>query len=106
MWNLRSKTDEHRRRKANTKTGRGTKHKRILNIENKLGVAGGVVGRGDWLNGQEALRKTLVEIITGCYMLEMNHWILLLKSLLHYMLTNLDVNFKNLLRISKVMAEY
>ena len=54
--------------KNNIKTGRGTKHNRLLNTENKLRVAGGVVGGGDWLNGQEALRKTLVEIITGCYM--------------------------------------
>ena len=46
MWNLRYKTDEHRRRKANTKTGRGTKHKRLLNAENKLRIAGGAMGKG------------------------------------------------------------
>ena len=43
-------------------------------MENKLRVDGGVVGGGDGLNGSEALRN------------------LLLKSLLHEMLTNLDVN--------------
>ena len=32
--------------KNNTKTGRGTKHERLLNMENKLRVAGGVVGGG------------------------------------------------------------
>ena len=32
--------------KNNIKTGRGTKQKRLLNTENKLRVAGGVVGLG------------------------------------------------------------
>ena len=51
MWNLRYKTDEHweMEEKNNTKTGRGTKHKRLLNIENKLRIAGGVVGRGGYI---------------------------------------------------------
>ena len=43
-------------------------------MENKQRVTGGVVAGGDGLNGEGALRN------------------LLLKSLLHYMLTNLDVN--------------
>ena len=30
--------------KNNIKTGRGTKHKRLLNVENKQKVAGGAVG--------------------------------------------------------------
>ena len=53
MRTLRYKTDEHEGREAhmgraanNIKTGRGTKHKRLLNMENKQRVAGGVVGRG------------------------------------------------------------
>ena len=46
MWNLRYKTDEHKRREAKIKTRRGTKHKRLLNTENKLRVAGGDVGGG------------------------------------------------------------
>ena len=40
---LRYKTDEHKGSKNNIKTGRGTKHKRLLNMENKLRVTGGVV---------------------------------------------------------------
>ena len=32
--------------KNNVKTGRGTKHKRLLNMENKQKATGGVVGRG------------------------------------------------------------
>ena len=32
--------------KNNIKTGRGTKQKRLLNMENKQWVAGGVVGGG------------------------------------------------------------
>ena len=64
---------------------------RLLNIGNKLRLARGV-GVGRWLNGQGALKKTLVGMSTGCYMQGMNHWILLLKSLLHSMLTNLDAS--------------
>ena len=46
MRTLRDKTDEHtgRETKNNIKTGRGTKQKRLINIENKLRVNGGVVG--------------------------------------------------------------
>ena len=32
--------------KNNIKTGRGSKHKRLLNMENKQRVTGGVVGGG------------------------------------------------------------
>ena len=53
-------------RKNKIKTGRGTNHKRLLNTENKLRVAGGVLGRGR-LNGQGALRKTPSGMSTGCY---------------------------------------
>ena len=60
--------------KINVKTGRGTKHKRLLNLENKQDYWKGC-GGGDGLNGKGALKN-------------------LLKSLLHYILTNLDVNFK------------
>ena len=48
---LRDKTDEHKGRKTNIKTARGTKQKRLINMENKLRVAGGVVREGDGLNG-------------------------------------------------------
>ena len=39
--------------KNNIKTGRGTKHKRLLNMENKQRVTGGVVGGGwaKWVRG-------------------------------------------------------
>ena len=76
MRTLRDKTDEHKGNKNNIKTGRRTKQKRLTNMENKLRVIGGVVGGGNGLNGQGASRN------------------LLLKSSLHYMLTNLDLNFK------------
>ena len=48
MRTLRDKTDEHKGRetKNNMKTGRGTEQKRLINMENKLRVAGGVLGRG------------------------------------------------------------
>ena len=43
MRTLRDKTDEGGSKK-NIKAGRGMKHKRLLNMENKLSVTGGVVG--------------------------------------------------------------
>ena len=43
---LRDKTDEHKGRETKKKTGRGTKQKRLLTMENKLRVARGVVGGG------------------------------------------------------------
>ena len=46
MRTLRDKTDEHNGREAKIKTGRGTKQKRLINMENKLRVMGGVVGGG------------------------------------------------------------
>ena len=46
MWNLRYKTDEHRERKNKIKTERKANHKRLLNTENKLRVAAGVLGGG------------------------------------------------------------
>ena len=35
MRTLRDKTDEHKRKKNNIKTGRRTKRKRLLNMENR-----------------------------------------------------------------------
>ena len=77
MRNLRYKTNEQKEREAknNIKTGKGTKHKRLLNIENR-----GLLERlwqGEWAKWVRGLRN------------------LLLKSPLHHMLTNLDVNYKN-----------
>ena len=48
MRTLRDETDERKGRetKKYIKTGRGTKQKRLINMENKQRVAGGVVGGG------------------------------------------------------------
>ena len=46
MRTLRDKTDKHKGNKNNMKTGRGRKHKILINMENKLRVTGGVVGGG------------------------------------------------------------
>ena len=46
MWNLIYKIDIGKGSTNNTKTRRGTKHKRLSNMENKLRVAGRVVGGG------------------------------------------------------------
>ena len=46
MWNLRYQTDEHKGKEVNIKIGRGTKRKRLLNIESKLRVAEGIVDGG------------------------------------------------------------
>ena len=43
------------------KTGRGTKHKRLLNIENKQRVAGRVVG-GGWAKW---VKESIPEIIVA-----------------------------------------
>ena len=44
MITLRYKTDEHKGKEAKIIMGRGTKHKRPLNMENKQRVTGGIVG--------------------------------------------------------------
>ena len=68
LWNLRYKTDKYKGREQNNiKTGKGAKHKRPLNTENKLSISGGLLAGGDGLNGQGALRRTLV-MSTGCSM--------------------------------------
>ena len=47
MRTLRHRTDEHKEgNQNNIKTVRGTKHNRLLNMENKQRVTGGVVGGG------------------------------------------------------------
>ena len=53
MRTLRDKTDEHREGKQKPyKNREGEKQKRLINMENKLRVTGGVTsGRGDGLNG-------------------------------------------------------
>ena len=49
------------------KTEREANHKRLLNTENKLKVAGGEVG-GGWAKWVRALRRVLVGMSTGCCM--------------------------------------
>ena len=54
MWNLRKKTNEHRGKEGKIqKTERERNHKRLLNTENKLRVAGREVGGGwgKWVMG-------------------------------------------------------
>ena len=55
MRTLRYKTDEHKGREAKIvkKIGRETKHKRLLNMENKQRATGGAVGGGwaKWVRG-------------------------------------------------------
>ena len=50
------------------KTERKTNHKRLLNIENKLRVAGGVLGGGMGYLGDEHLRWALVGMNVQYYM--------------------------------------
>ena len=46
MQNLRDTTDEHRGREAKIIKNMEINHKRLLNTESKLRVAGGVLGGG------------------------------------------------------------
>ena len=55
MWNLRYKTNEQKGREANKNKGE-TKHKRLLDIENKLRVAGGIVG-GGWAKWGRGIKE-------------------------------------------------
>ena len=63
MRTLIYKTDEHKGNKNNIKTGRGTKHKRLLNIENKQRVAGG--GEGRWAKWVRGIKESTPEIIVA-----------------------------------------
>ena len=68
MRNFRYKTDEPKGSKNNIKTGRGTKHRRLLNIENKQRVAGGVVeGEGGWAKWVRGIKESTPEIIVALY---------------------------------------
>ena len=64
---LRYKTDEHRGREAKIITGRGAKHKRLLNMENKQRVAGGLVGGGRWAKWVRGIKESTPEIIVALY---------------------------------------
>ena len=52
--------------KNNIKIGRGTKHKRLLNMENKQRVTGGVVG-GGWDKWVRGIKESTPEIIVPLY---------------------------------------
>ena len=52
--------------KNNIKTERGTKHKRLLNMENKQRVTGGVVG-GVWDKWVRGIKESTPEIIVALY---------------------------------------
>ena len=48
------------------KTGRGTKQKRLINMENKQRVAGRVVG-GGWATWVRGTKESIPEIIVALY---------------------------------------
>ena len=48
------------------KTGRGTKQKRLINMENKLRVTGGAVG-GGWAKCVRSTKESTPEIIVALY---------------------------------------
>ena len=52
--------------KSNIKTGRGTKQKRLLNIENKQRATGGFVG-GEWFQWVRGIKESTPEIIDTLY---------------------------------------
>ena len=67
MRTLREKKDEHKGRKAknNRKTGRGTKHKRILNIEIRGLLEG--LWEGRWAKWVRGIKESTSEITVALY---------------------------------------
>ena len=66
MRTWRDKTDEHKEREIKIIwKRRGTKHKRLINMENKLRVARGVVG-GGWAKWVRDIKES-TEIIVSLY---------------------------------------
>ena len=67
MRTLRYKTDEHQGRetKNNIKTGRRTKHKRLLNMENKGLLEG--LWEGGWAKWIRGIKESNPEIIVALY---------------------------------------
>ena len=53
-------------KQKNIKTGRGTKHKRLINMENKQRVNGGGVG-GGWAKWVRGTKESTPEIIVALY---------------------------------------
>ena len=66
MRTLRYKTDEHKGSKNNIKTGRGQKHNRLLNMENKQRVTGSV-WEGGWVKWVRGIKESTPEIIVALY---------------------------------------
>ena len=52
--------------KNNLKTGRGTNQKRLINMQNKLRVTGGVMG-GGWAKWVRGTKESTPEIIVALY---------------------------------------
>ena len=64
MRTLGDKTDECNKNKL--KTVKGTKHKRPINMENKLRATGGVLG-GGWAKWVRGTKESTPEIIVALY---------------------------------------
>ena len=65
--NLRYKTDEQGKgSKNNIKTGRGTKYKRLLNMENNRGLLEGLREEG-WTKWVRGIKESTPEIIVALY---------------------------------------
>ena len=64
IWNLRYKTDEHKGREAKI-TGRGTKYKRLLNIENRGLLEG--LWEGEWAKWVRGTKESTTETIVALY---------------------------------------
>ena len=68
MRTLRHRTDEHKGRETKIiqKQGGGTEYKRLLNMENKQRVTGGV-GEGRWAKWVRGIKESIPEIIVALY---------------------------------------
>ena len=49
------------------KTGRGTKQKRLISMENKLRVTGGVVRGGEWAKWVRGTKESTPQITIALY---------------------------------------
>ena len=65
MRTLRHRTDEHKGNKNNIKTGRGTKHKRLLNMKNRGLME--CLWEGGWAKWVRGIKESTPEIIASLY---------------------------------------